>query len=143
MRGLAASAGKKRLGVAAVEFAFVAPFLMVVILGIIEFGRVLMVAQILTNGAREGCRTAVLPGSTMSAARQTAVTYLNNSSIPVADPSNQITISPDPSSSAPGTAVTVTVSVPFNSVSWLPGPLFMGGKTLTSSVVMRMESNNN
>src|SRR5947209_283568 len=56
----------RRWGAAAVEFAIVAPLLVSLVLGLIEFGRVLMVEQILTNAAREGCRTAVLDGSTTS-----------------------------------------------------------------------------
>jgi Flp pilus assembly protein TadG len=132
-----------RRGTAVVEFALLSPFLFLVVLGLIEFGRVLMVEQVLTNGAREACRTASLPGSASTDVQNAAVTYLTNSSIPVSNPNSQISVSPDPSTATPGTAMTVTVSVPFNSVSWLPVPLFMGGKTLTASVVMRKETNNN
>jgi Flp pilus assembly protein TadG len=132
----------KRPGVAAVEFAVILPFVMVLFLGMIEFGRVLMVQQIITNAAREGCRYAVLPGSTVSSSQTVVTTYLSNSSITLSSPSTQVTVSPDPSTAAQGTSITVTVTVPFNSVSWLPTPLFMGGKQLRSTVVMRLESNN-
>ena len=52
------------------------------------------------------------------------------------------TVSPDPSTANPGDAITVTVSISFNDVSWLPVPMFLGGKTLSASVVMAKESNN-
>jgi len=43
---------------------------------------------------------------------------------------------------AQGDQIKVTVSLPFDRVTWLPVPIFLGGKTLSSSVVMRKESNN-
>jgi Flp pilus assembly protein TadG len=132
----------RRPGVAAVEFAVILPFVMMLFLGIIEFGRVLMVQQILTNAAREGCRYAVLPGSSISSTRSVVASYLNNSSITLTNPSTQVTVSPDPASAAQGTSITVTITVPCSSISWLPSPMFMGGKQLGSSVVMRLESNN-
>jgi hypothetical protein len=52
------------------------------------------------------------------------------------------TVSPDPSTANPNDAITVTVSIPFNNVSWLPVPMFLGGKTLSGSVIMAKESNN-
>ena len=57
-----------RPGAAAVEFALVAPLLVMLVLGMIEFGRMMMVEQILTNAAREGARKAVLPGVTKTQA---------------------------------------------------------------------------
>jgi Flp pilus assembly protein TadG len=132
----------KRPGAAAVELAVILPFLMVLFLGMIEFGRVMMVEQIITNAARESCRSAVLPGQTIDGARTVAVNYLSNSGIQLSSPSTQVTVSPDPTTSAQGAAITVSVSVPYSSVSWLPSALFMSGKNLMSSVVMRLESNN-
>lgn len=50
----------RRRGAAVVEFAVVAPLLLTIVFGIIEYGYVFMVQQTLTNAAREGCRIAVL-----------------------------------------------------------------------------------
>lgn len=49
-----------RSGVAAVELAFVAPLLAVIMLGMFELSRGVMVKQILTGAARKGCRTGIL-----------------------------------------------------------------------------------
>ncbi len=49
----------ERRGVAAVEMALVAPLFMLLVLGIIEFGRYLMVGQLVVNAAREGTRMAI------------------------------------------------------------------------------------
>jgi Flp pilus assembly protein TadG len=132
--------GRNRRGAAVVELAFVAPVLVTLVFGMIEFSRVMMVEQELTNAAREGCRTGVLSGSGSSDVTNTVTNYLTNSGIRLTNPANEISVSPDPSTAAAGTAITVTVNVPFNDVSWLQVPMFMGGKTLTASVVMRKES---
>ena len=49
----------ERRGVAAVEMAFVFPIFMLLVLGVIEFGRYMMVGQLVTNAAREGSRLAI------------------------------------------------------------------------------------
>ena len=49
---------KEERGSAAVEFAMVLPFLLVLLSGIIEFGRVLYYQQVLTNAARESSRAS-------------------------------------------------------------------------------------
>ena len=47
-----------------VEFALVAPVFFLLVFGMIEYGRMVMVQQILTNASREGARLAVLDGIT-------------------------------------------------------------------------------
>jgi len=49
-----------RRGAAVVEFAAVAPLLLLILFGIIEYGYIFMVRQTVTHAAREGCRIAVL-----------------------------------------------------------------------------------
>jgi Flp pilus assembly protein TadG len=44
------------------EMAFTLPLLLLISVGIIDFGRAFQTWQILTNAAREGARVAVLPG---------------------------------------------------------------------------------
>jgi Flp pilus assembly protein TadG len=60
-------------GAALIEMAFTLPLLLLISIGIIEFGRAFQTWQILTNAAREGARVAVLPGvdDSMVAARVT------------------------------------------------------------------------
>lgn len=136
---LPTSRPRRRTAAAAVELAAVAPVLVLLIFGMIEFGRVMMVEQVLTNAAREGARRAALPGSTTSDAQTVVSSYLTSANV---NGANQASVSPDPSTAQAGTAITVTVTVPFSSVSWLPVPQWMGGQTLTATVVMAKESNN-
>ena len=49
-------------GVALLEVALTLPILLLIAVGIFEFGRAYQTFQILTNAAREGARIAVLPG---------------------------------------------------------------------------------
>ena len=130
------SGWRRRRGAAAVEFAVVSPFLIAVVLGVIELGRAVMVHQTLVSSAREACRVAVLPGTTKQDVIGRATTSLNAAGIGTFT----ITMNPDPpSGAAEGTAVTVTIKVSFNNVSWLPVPIYLNGKNLSASSVMRRE----
>ena len=54
-----------RRGAAAVEFAIVAPLFLTLVFGVVQFGRMIMVQQIVINAAREGGpRAAIIPGET-------------------------------------------------------------------------------
>lgn len=119
------------------EFAIVAPVFFLLIFGMIEFGRMVMVQQVITNGSREGARLAVLDGATTAEVTTAVDDYLQSAAVSSA----AVTISPDPPSSAGyGDPVTITVSVPFDQVSWLPSPMFIGGSTLSATTVMRRET---
>jgi Flp pilus assembly protein TadG len=136
--GLRHRAGfRNRRGVAAVEFACVAPLFFLLVFGLIEYGRMVMVQQLLTNGAREGARVGVLDGSTEAKVKTAVETYLSAAGIK----NTTTTVSPNPPSSATANSpVSVTVSVGFNDVSWLPSPFYLGGKTLSFNAVMRRET---
>ncbi len=131
------SAPHARRGAAVVEFAMVAPVLFLLIFGMIEFGRMVMVQQVLTNASREGARVGILDGATASEVNTTVQNYLSGANINGAN----ITITPtNPSQAGAGDSVSVTVSVSFNQVTWLPAPIFLGGKGLSATTVMRRET---
>jgi Flp pilus assembly protein TadG len=136
-RGNSRRSRPARFGAAAAEFAVVAPVFFTFVFGLIEYGRAVMVQQILTNAAREGCRVAILTTATTTSVKSTVTTYLSNAGISGATP----TVSPDPPTSATsGSTVTVTVTIPFSSVSWLPTPQWLGSTTLTATSAMRTEN---
>jgi hypothetical protein len=96
-----------------------------------------MVQQVLTNAAREGARVGVLDSSTVTDVETTVTSYLTGGGVSGAT----VTVTPNPLSSAGyGAPVTVTVSVPFSQVSWLPSPMFLKTTSLSASTVMRRES---
>ena len=120
-----------------VEFAVVAPLFFLLIFGMIEFGRMVMVQQVITNASREGARIGVLDGASTSDVTTAVSNYLQSASIQGAT----VSVTPNPPSSAGyGAPVTVTVSVTFNQVSWLPSPMFLGGQSLSAATVMRRET---
>lgn len=120
------------------EFAVVAPIFILLLFGMIEYGRMVMVQQMLTNATREGARLAVLDGSTTQDVRNTVKDYLSSGGINLQD--SAITVSPDPSSAAFGDPVTVSLSVEFKDVSWLPAPMYLQEAELSAVSVMRRES---
>lgn len=133
---------KDRRGAAVVEFALVLPVFLLLIFGMVEFGRAIMVQQILVNASREGARQAVLDGSTVSEVANRVNTYLSASVINGATIEyavNGITVA-DPSVAGFGEAVTVRISVPYNNVNWMPVPNYLGGTLLSASTVMRRET---
>jgi Flp pilus assembly protein TadG len=116
--------------------AFIAPVFLTLVLGIIESSRLGMVSQLLTTAAREGCRVAVINGMTETDVQNRINTVLNGSGISVG------TVTPTPStwSSAPGgTAITVSLSVPYANVSWLPTPFFLKTAVISVSATMSSE----
>ncbi len=129
---------RKQRGAAAVEFAVVAPIFVLLLFGMIEYGRMVMVQQMLTNATREGARRAVLDGTTLAEVKTTVQDYLTSGNITVYD--NEITVTPDPSAAANGDPVTVSMTVPFSRVSWLPSPMYLGSANMTATSVMRRES---
>jgi Flp pilus assembly protein TadG len=124
-----------RCGAAAVEFAIVAPVFFLLVIGMIEVGRAMMVQQVLINASRVGARQAVTAGATASAVQTAVMDYATS----VAVPSVSVTVTPDPVAAKSGDTMTVTTSVNYNNVSWLASPWFLGGKTLTSTSKMRKE----
>jgi Flp pilus assembly protein TadG len=125
-----------RRGAAVVEFALIAPLFFTMILGIIEFGRMMMVQQILVNAAREGARSAVLPGETDAQVTTVVSNYMSGVQISGYSESCSPTLSSNPAS---GTALKVTVSVPASTVSWLSYGTWFQGQTLSASVTMVKE----
>ena len=116
----------ERKGVALVEFALVAPIFVLFIIGVLEIGRAMVVAGQVTNASREAARVASFDSTTKTETVTAAANaYLSKVGISGAT----TTVSPNPpSSAADGASVTVTVSIPYNQVRWLPASFFLGGK---------------
>lgn len=125
-RRKSAHAARQRRGATPVEFAIVAPLVLLFVFGFIEFGRYVMVQQSLTNGAREGCRKAVLATTTSEHVADAAVRGYWQSVIPGSSDVDKVRVSITPASLAgvsSGTPITIAVEVNSSTVSWLPGNL--------------------
>lgn len=119
-------------GATAVEFAFIVPLLIVLVLGIAEFGHAFQVQGTLSAAAREGVRMMALQNDPVAA--RTAVRTAASALAPgVTDA--QIAISPAscPSTNGGSIAVRLTISYP---MPYLTG-FFGTGLDLTGTGVMR------
>ena len=126
---------RARYGVAAVEFAIVGPVFLLMVFGIIELGRALMVQQLITNASRAGARSAAMMSSTNSDVTNDITEYMTQLRV-----SNvSISVAPDAAVAEAGDEITVAVSLNFADVSWLPTAWFLDGTTLSASSVMRKE----
>src|SRR3954463_14275383 len=94
----------RRRGTAAVEFALVAPLFVLLVFGMIEYGRMVMVQQLLVNAAREGARVGVLDGSTGTSVTTAVNNYLQPAGITTA---SVLIVPTTPSSAAAADPVTV------------------------------------
>ena len=129
---------RRRSGAVMVEMALTLPIFLLLVFGIIEFGRALMVQQVVTNAAREGARHGVLPGVTTAAAKQKVKDHLAAENLDV--PQATITVTPaELSTTKTGTMIMVSVSIPYSAVGWVAQPWFVGGTNLKSQCTMRHE----
>jgi Flp pilus assembly protein TadG len=131
------SRSTRRRGASAVEFAIVAPVFFLVVLGIIEFGRMVMVQQVITNAAREGARIAVLDSATTARVTTRVNDYISAARLSGAT----VTVTPNPPTLAGfDQPVTVRVELPFSAVSALSRPFMSAATRLNATAVMRRET---
>lgn len=119
------------------EFAIVAPVFVLFVFGMIEFGRMVMVQQLITSASRDGARLGAIATTTTQEVIDRVADCLADGSIS----GQSVTVATlPPEGSDSGDRLAVTVSIPFNQVSWLPTPMFLGGRTLSSTTTMRREA---
>jgi Flp pilus assembly protein TadG len=124
---------RRRSGAVVVEFAICAPILFLFFFASLEFSRVNMIRQTIENATYEGSRRGIVPGAKASDCKNAAQLVLNTVS------TNDATITVTPSVIVPETSqVTVRVTVPIDSNSWI-SPFFFKNKSLTNSMTMRRE----
>jgi Flp pilus assembly protein TadG len=73
-------------GQAIVELALTLPLLLLILLGIFDFGLMFQRFEVIANGAREAARVAVLPDYSIGQAEAHAVLYLQSGGIQTSGP---------------------------------------------------------
>jgi len=137
-----------RRGASVVEMAVVLPVFMMIVMGIIEFGRGMMVGQLVTNSARHGARLAAVDGSTNTEVENAVEQFLIDS-VGVSPGDAVITVevepgtgNPDPldnlAVALPKDLVTVIVDVPYDKVGYVAGQ-WLAGRNLSGRCTMRHE----
>ena len=142
LRNLRRPPAGDRGGAAAVETALVLPLFFLVVMGLIEFGRAFMVAQLLTNAAREGAREAITAGSTTTAIVN-KVKLLASDSIGVSQSKFNVSVQVNGTAADLSTAekrdmCEVEVTVAIADVSFLPTK-YLTGSNVRGQAAMRHE----
>ncbi|MET4133940.1 TadE family protein [Pseudarthrobacter sp. PvP090] len=115
-------------GAVAVEFAILAPILIMLLLGIMEFGRAYNVQITLSNVAREGARVMAINNneSTAKAAAIGAASVLKPS-LKGENVKFQTLPASTPATCTAGRQVTVTIEYSLSTMTGIAGPFAMKG----------------
>jgi Flp pilus assembly protein TadG len=136
---LLSSRSRYRLAASTVEFAVVAPVFFLFVMGIVEVGRGMMIQHLLLNAARQGCRTGILPSNGNTQITDTVTDTLAPAGITsqsVAVTVNDVT--GNALNASTGDDITVSVTVPASSVTWLPFSRYLFG-TISAQYTLRKQ----
>lgn len=116
-----------RRGSALVEVAVCFPVFLLILIGIIEFGRAMSVNQLLNSAARIGCRAAILDGSSNTSVSNTVKQHVSSTvgcsqsdvavTITIKSGANGATVA-NLSSAKTSDVIEIDVAVPYANVSW-------------------------
>ena len=130
-------------GAELIEFAIVAPILMLLLAGIFDFGMMFRTYEAVTNAAREGARVGVLPGYAPADVQSRVGQYLTAAGLSGAYTVNVVNV-PVATGAGVFTARSMTVNYPYQFVILGGvGPMFggtIGSISLQAVSVMRTES---
>jgi Flp pilus assembly protein TadG len=137
----------------ALEAALVTPLLVLILFGAIDIGQYVNVAQSVSNASREGARVAARNGTTtVTEVRNAILNYFSQTfpTLNAAQLSSAVTTSvtnestgvaitdDDLTTIASGDPLSVTVSLDFSAVRWIPGLDYWSlSNKLTTTVVRR------
>ena len=105
------------------EFALLAPVLVMLLLGITEFGRAYNVQSSLSSAAREGVRVMAI-GNNQAAARTAA----KNAAVSVQPGLSDANITFSPATCASGVQMTLKITYNLSTMTGIAGPFAMEGK---------------
>ena len=145
IRRLITRSRREDSGAELIEFALVVPLLLLLVVGIIDFGFMFQRYEVVTNAAREGARLASLPGYAQADVNQRVQDYLTASGL-----TDTATIAYATSTQALAASgrivelVTVTVDYPYTytligPIASLVGGSGWGTTTLRGQSTMRSE----
>ena len=117
-----------------VEMAIVIPILLIILMGIFEFGRIFNTYLILTNASREGARSVALGDSDTEIIERinNAVVYLDSSQLTT-------TITPSKSSRKRGSEATVNLQYDVDIIAPIIDTIIPNPFHLETQTVMRVE----
>ncbi|CAN5504076.1 hypothetical protein BH23ACI1_BH23ACI1_33370 [soil metagenome] len=129
-------------GAALLEAAITIPLILLISVGIFEFGRAFQTWQVLTNAAREGARVAIISGTSDVRVREIVTDYLRAGGLPIQTVTVKVQIQRDVPFGQ-SNASRITIDYPFNFIMLNPivrlvtpgsstgdGPISMGATAL-------------
>ncbi|MFQ6016325.1 MAG: TadE/TadG family type IV pilus assembly protein [Anaerolineae bacterium] len=120
----------KEKGQTLIEFALIVPVLVLIVFGILEFGRAFYAYSAIANSAREGARYGVVAPDDTTGIKNAAI----SKAVAVSLTESDITISYPDGSSSSGNRIRVDVSYLFDSAV-----LFIPDFTMTAAATMYIE----
>jgi Flp pilus assembly protein TadG len=134
----------ERRGVAAVEFAVIAPLFLLLLGGIIEFGQAFRIQHMLSTAARRGARASIVEGATNSQVREKVIADCVRT-LGVSDADVTVTSmingssDGDLSQAREGTAISITVDIPFTKAGVGFFASMFSNSTLSSTCTLEHE----
>ena len=125
---------KNNRGQSIVELAILLPVLVMIMLGILQLGLVFNAYTMISNGAREGARTAAVGGDDSAVLVSTGANTSNLNADKLA-----VTITPSAGSRVSGDAVVVNISYDVDVIVPLIGGIIGNPIELNASSTMRVE----
>jgi hypothetical protein len=127
---------RRRKGASVVEFAVVLPVIVVMLLGSLEMGQAVMVRHVLEEAARAGCRVAVFENGT----KQDVLDIVGAAMDAANMDGYTVTVNPDPPENLEAfQAVTVSISINYADISWLPTSDLLADASIQGICVMPAE----
>lgn len=148
---LAPRSHRRRTGSAVAEFAFVSPILALVMMGMIELSRGIMVKVTLSDAARAGCRAGIQRDKANADIIRLCTDVMNyngfgtsqfnpNSvgsvNITVTDGNGNSINNNETLDAPPGCFVSVQVGIPVSSTTWVPSVFLTQGSLESETIVM-------
>jgi Flp pilus assembly protein TadG len=130
-------------GAALLEMALTLPMMLLVSIGMVEFGRAYQTWQVLTNAAREGARIAVLPGTDDTSVTTRVKTYMSDGQLSNSAGATVLITRDNTIAIGAGTASAsrVTVNYPFTFMVLQPvAKLIVSNSTLGTPLTMSVSA---
>jgi Flp pilus assembly protein TadG len=129
----------RRRGTATVELACVAPILILLVVGLFEVGRAVMVKEALSDAARRGARSAILPLHDSATVKSDVLDVLAANGLPTRASTVTISVNDaqkDVSKAKRGDKIAVTVAIPLSKTTWVGAGWYSDQSVVSETVVM-------
>ena len=114
----------RRAGASTVEMAMIAPILILLVFGVMQFAMGYMVHHLIQDAARQGCRVAIGYGKSNTDVLSKINTLLAAENVTGATTTIQVnSASANVASAASGDEITVVITVPASTITFFPNSL--------------------